>query len=1233
MPRSTRRLLAVTVAAALAAVPGSPAAAGGPASPATPPPGTTGVTDTVTLVTGDVVRVTHTGTGSDVVSVDRRSGSTGGVQTQTVGGDLYVIPDAVLPYLAANRVDRALFNVTDLIEDGFDDGHAGELPLIATYPGNGTARGAAPAVPAKARKVRDLRSISGMALSTAKKDAASFWRALAPTGGSARFAGGVGKLWLDGRVQVDLADSVAQVGAPQAWAAGSDGTGSTVAVLDTGVDATHPDLAGKIKDAVSFVPGSDTGDRRGHGTHVASTVAGTGAASGGTEKGVAPGADLLIGKVLDDSGSGLNSWIIAGMEWAAHHARVVNMSLGSQEASDGTDPMAQAVERLTAETGTLFVIAAGNTYGESTIGSPGAADSALTVAAVDGGDVRAAFSSQGPRFGDQGLKPDISAPGVQILAARAAQSPGTGSYVKMSGTSMATPHVAGAAAIVAARHPDWSADRIKDALMSASKTLPGTTPYQVGSGRLDVPAALGDLQATGSADLGFHAWPHSDDQPVSRTVTYRNSGAAPVTLDLALTVRGPDGTPVALGTVSPRQVTVPAGGAASATVTGDPTAVAGTGRYTGALVATDGTGAARAHTAVALVKEEERYGLTLKGTGRDGKPLGGYVTVYRYGDEMTRTVALDPATGTAPTLRLPPGEYTVTGFLPVAGDGGPDSLGAALLGNPSLKLDADRTVELDARQAHKVTVATPRPSEDSYRRVQYFRDSGIGGRYAAFSALYEVSPQVDDVYAAPTGPITGGSYEFAARWDRGVAHLKLAAHTPATSQLDPLYQAGSTRLDGKVELAGVYAGTGRAEDYQGVDAKGRAVLVTRDDTVTPAARAQAAQAAGAALLVVVNDRPGAYYQQAGFTDVPVISLTRAQGEPLLAAARAGTLVLRGTAVAFSPYQYRLVRAWKGEVPVDPTYAPTEEELARVDQTIRAGTPSLVFDRTGDCRAYYWPPCQGVYEPFAAPSTRVDYFSTQSGTAWYESAQTLSGWEQRHDRMVYQPGQQLTRNWFNPVTRPRLGPGYWLPYRDRDFLAVNVPPHSGDTDMTGFDDTATLKSQLYQNGVRVGREQPSQAVQTSVPPTDGAAEYRFEQESTLPEGPWIAPTSTRTAWTFRSAKPTVDERVLLPLLQLDYRVDTDLTGSVKAGGQQKISVSAVHVGGVTGAGKPTGGTLSVSYDDGATWQPVTLTADGTGTWSTMLKHPSAAGFVSLRATARDDAGNKVEQEIIRAYRIR
>ena len=120
------------------------------------------------------------------------------------------------------------------------------------------------------------------------------------------------------------------IGAPEAWAAGYDGTGVTVAVLDTGIDVQPPGPRRPDHGTASFVPGEDVTDVNGHGTHVASTIAGTGAASGGDYKGVAPGADLLVGKVLGGTdGYGQDSWIIAGMEWAAESgADVVNMSLG-----------------------------------------------------------------------------------------------------------------------------------------------------------------------------------------------------------------------------------------------------------------------------------------------------------------------------------------------------------------------------------------------------------------------------------------------------------------------------------------------------------------------------------------------------------------------------------------------------------------------------------------------------------------------------------------------------------------------------------------------------------------------------------------------------------------------------------------------------------------------------------------------------------------------------------------
>ncbi len=138
------------------------------------------------------------------------------------------------------------------------------------------------------------------------------------------------------------------------WKSGHRGEDVKVAVLDTGVDATHPDLTGRVSEAQDFSGSSGTGDAFGHGTHVASIVGGSGAASGGSRKGVAPGADLLIGKVLGDDGFGTESQVIDGMEWAvARGADVVNMSLGSDAPSDGTDPMSQTLNELSAASGVV----------------------------------------------------------------------------------------------------------------------------------------------------------------------------------------------------------------------------------------------------------------------------------------------------------------------------------------------------------------------------------------------------------------------------------------------------------------------------------------------------------------------------------------------------------------------------------------------------------------------------------------------------------------------------------------------------------------------------------------------------------------------------------------------------------------------------------------------------------------------------------------------------------------
>src|SRR5699024_8539345 len=211
------------------------------------------------------------------------------------------------------------------------------LPLIATYaegtPGASTAplmsvQGVDPGA--------ELTSIDSRALAVDKDDAGSFWASvtgvpaekaaeMATTATEPELTASIERLWLDAPVHADLHESTTQIGAPAAWEAGIDGAGVTVAVLDTGVDAEHPDLAGQVDLQEDFSGSGNVLDHVGHGTHVAATAAGTGAGSDGLRKGVAPGASIISGKVLGDDGSGSTSGVIAGMEWAvAQEADVIN---------------------------------------------------------------------------------------------------------------------------------------------------------------------------------------------------------------------------------------------------------------------------------------------------------------------------------------------------------------------------------------------------------------------------------------------------------------------------------------------------------------------------------------------------------------------------------------------------------------------------------------------------------------------------------------------------------------------------------------------------------------------------------------------------------------------------------------------------------------------------------------------------------------------------------------------
>jgi type VII secretion-associated serine protease mycosin len=274
-----------------------------------------------------------------------------------------------------------------------------------------------------------------------------------------------------------------KISTPAAWES-STGSDMVVAVIDTGVDGSHPDLAGQLLpglDAITDTTGGDD-DGNGHGTHVAGTVAAV-AGNGEGVAGFAPDAKILPVKVLGANGSGYVSDTAQGIVWAADNgAHIINLSLGSSNPSKAEESaVAYAVGR-----GVTVVAAAGNEREEGSPTSyPAAYDGVIAVAATDPGDDVAEYSNQGAYV-------DVAAPGSGIFSTYPVDLPeGSSGYNALSGTSMAAPHVAAVAALIKSVQPDLTPDDIQQVLQSSAVDLgDGGFDEDFGYGRIDAAAAV-----------------------------------------------------------------------------------------------------------------------------------------------------------------------------------------------------------------------------------------------------------------------------------------------------------------------------------------------------------------------------------------------------------------------------------------------------------------------------------------------------------------------------------------------------------------------------------------------------------------------------------------------------------------------------------------------------------------------------------------------------------------------
>jgi len=348
----------------------------------------------------------------------------------------------------------------------------------------------------------------------------------------------VKRVFEDLPVHADLSQSVPLINADDVWSSlGITGVGSVVAVIDTGIDYTHPDLGGGFGPGCKIIGGydvfnsdSDPMDDNGHGTHVAGVVAGDGSVVG-----VAKDASLLAYKVLNAQGIGSSSAVIYGIERACDpdgnpatddKADVINLSLGADAVGSPDDPVSLAVDAAV-DLGVVCVTSAGNGSDYWTIGSPGCARKALAVGATDDYDQIAPFSSRGPASFTYWIKPELCAPGVGILSTK--MGGGTATF---SGTSTACPHVAGAVALLKQLRPGWTASQLRAALMESAVDL-GLDMMTQGTGRLDVLAAanLDLLIEPPSVNFGQVYDPEWTGQ---QAITVTNVGTAPISYSFSI---------------------------------------------------------------------------------------------------------------------------------------------------------------------------------------------------------------------------------------------------------------------------------------------------------------------------------------------------------------------------------------------------------------------------------------------------------------------------------------------------------------------------------------------------------------------------------------------------------------------------------------------------------------------------------------------------------------------------
>lgn len=288
-----------------------------------------------------------------------------------------------------------------------------------------------------------------------------------------------------------------------AYERGLSGAGIGVAVLDSGIAGTHPDLRGRVELERCFGKQTDPRDLCGHGTHISGIIGGSGAASGGRYQGLAPGCHFISLKVLDTKGNGSARDLAEALYWlmdygASYQVRIVNISMGGVMEGTEAEELLRAVE-LAWNQGFIVCAAAGNQGPErQSITIPGTSRKIITVGSSDDqepvrmfGEKKVNYSGRGPTAACI-CKPDVVAPGSHVISCNGLwRRKGEWHYCTKSGTSMATPAVSGALALLLEQRPHMTNKEVKLHLSKACRNL-GLPRNQQGWGQVDLPMLLGE---------------------------------------------------------------------------------------------------------------------------------------------------------------------------------------------------------------------------------------------------------------------------------------------------------------------------------------------------------------------------------------------------------------------------------------------------------------------------------------------------------------------------------------------------------------------------------------------------------------------------------------------------------------------------------------------------------------------------------------------------------------------